>query len=563
MVSGPIVHVIATVALIVVLASVMLYSYINVNLMVNENLRNVFKAIAENYASVIRSLYEEKINNTIARINSPVEVSSKKYYNVYIGYGHSLSELFPAIRNDPGYNDFNIYVVVSTPDRTIYAYSRAMTASEPGIPPALLGKGKTYILTEYEGFWPWQGYSEGGLHWVCRLPINVREESGNDLQGYLVPITLDLTLMRCNYQGRTYTPSENDIRFTDSDGKTRLDYWIEYWDESSGKARVWVKLNISSNSTKTIFAYWGQALANSLSDPSIFIMYEDLDNYANLNELLITGRWHLKSKGVREYASENYEFSYSGKSHGGLRINATLIKEFANASFIIFSNDYFEVTNYGLIFEGLVAPFTLEARDVTFSIYKSTTEEALVTDSFKTQVYDYYTSGQDLSYYGFNPIWGEWYIDQENNVLVGINNGKPDGLPDYYKVAAIIKSNGEYTSQKLGQENFTFMAKLYIEPDKVYRGVFISDSDSIGSNTIGIGIYADTSQLKLVKTNMSNLDSQELDINYTSYSGWVYLKVSASGPGSAINTWDIYVYDEHGNILLEHHDGKALGGINP
>jgi len=214
MVSGPIVHVIATIALIIVLMSVTLYSYVNVTLMVNENLRNIFKAIADNYASTIRLLYDKKTNNTIAQINNPIEVSSRKYYNVYIGYGKNLSQLFPNIRNDPGYNDYNLYVVVSLPDRTIYAYSRALTTNKPGTPPVLLGKGKVYRLPEYKGFLPGQGYTEGGFQWVCRLPINITERSGNDLQNYLVPITLNLSIMKCTYQGKTNTPSKNDIRFT-------------------------------------------------------------------------------------------------------------------------------------------------------------------------------------------------------------------------------------------------------------------------------------------------------------------------------------------------------------
>jgi len=578
MVSGPIVHVIATIALIIVLMSITLYSYVNITLMVNENLRNIFKAIADSYASTIRLLYEEKTNNTIARINNPIEVSSRKYYNVYIGYGKSLSELFPNIRNDPGYNDYNLYVVVSLPDRSIYAYSRALTVNEPGTPPVLLGRGKVYRMPEYKGFLPGQGYTEGGFQWVCRLPINIVERSGNDLRNYLVPITLNLSTMKCTYQGKTYTPSKNDIRFTDSDGKTRLDYWIEYWNETEGLAKVWVKLNIPSSSTKTIFAYWGQPLARSLSDPNIFIMYEDLGKYYNLTDLLNSGNWHLRTEGISSYTGENYVLYYSGSTYNGILINATLEKLYRDAFLDIFSAKYFQIGDQGFICEGLVAPFTENAHDVTFSLYNSTTEEALFDFSVKSEVYDYYTSEVDLLNY--TVIWGDWGIgtlydtnnNESYNVLVGNNTDTPKGLPEVYKVAAIVRKNAEYqssgTGQAHGQENFTFIAKLYIEPDGVYRGVLISENRSIylsSINTMGIGLVEDASGLRLVRTDIPEFITTTLsNTDIYNYSGWVYLKVSARGPGQANPAWDIYVYDQGGDLLIEFHDrGTYLGSLDP
>jgi hypothetical protein len=56
-----------------------------------------------------------------------------------------------------------------------------------------------------------------------------------------------------------------DIRFTDSDGTTLLNYWIEGLCNSQN-TRIWVKVNISASSTKTIYLYYGNPSANSLSN---------------------------------------------------------------------------------------------------------------------------------------------------------------------------------------------------------------------------------------------------------------------------------------------------------
>jgi len=56
-----------------------------------------------------------------------------------------------------------------------------------------------------------------------------------------------------------------DIRFTDENNNL-----LNYWQEADGK--FWVKVNISANSTKTIYLYYGNPNANSLSNASnVFI----------------------------------------------------------------------------------------------------------------------------------------------------------------------------------------------------------------------------------------------------------------------------------------------------
>jgi hypothetical protein len=67
----------------------------------------------------------------------------------------------------------------------------------------------------------------------------------------------------------------SDIRFTASDGTTLLSYWIESY-TVSGSATVWVKINddLSTNPT-TIYIYYGNPNATSLSNGDAVFNYFD------------------------------------------------------------------------------------------------------------------------------------------------------------------------------------------------------------------------------------------------------------------------------------------------
>jgi len=57
-----------------------------------------------------------------------------------------------------------------------------------------------------------------------------------------------------------------DIRFTDSDATTLLNYWIESGCNSAS-TKIWVKVpSIPASSTKTIYVYYGNPSATSASN---------------------------------------------------------------------------------------------------------------------------------------------------------------------------------------------------------------------------------------------------------------------------------------------------------
>jgi len=68
----------------------------------------------------------------------------------------------------------------------------------------------------------------------------------------------------------------NDIRFTDDDGETLLDYWIE--DPTQDPITVWVKVKDSLDTDVDIYVYYGRSGASSASDgDSVFEFFHNLD----------------------------------------------------------------------------------------------------------------------------------------------------------------------------------------------------------------------------------------------------------------------------------------------
>ena len=84
-----------------------------------------------------------------------------------------------------------------------------------------------------------------------------------NLTNWLVAIKLDSN----NFDFSKTQPSGADIRFTDSDGITLLDYWIEYYDTSEQEATIWVKIPlVPANQTKSIYMWYGNPSAVNQSD---------------------------------------------------------------------------------------------------------------------------------------------------------------------------------------------------------------------------------------------------------------------------------------------------------
>lgn len=116
------------------------------------------------------------------------------------------------------------------------------------------------------------------------------------------PITINTTSNLINYQVNvsiTYDsdmqPDFDDVRFTNEEEDTELDYWIE--SKSDGEwCNVWVKVDsIDTNNGTQAYMYYCNPFAASASNvTNIFLLYDDF-----LGTSLDTGKWetHISKKG--------------------------------------------------------------------------------------------------------------------------------------------------------------------------------------------------------------------------------------------------------------------------
>lgn len=117
-----------------------------------------------------------------------------------------------------------------------------------------------------------------------RIPITI--SSQNAISGYQIPVVIDTSsLIRL---GRM-KPDLSDIRFTDSDGVTLLPYWIQpgSYPDAKNKTKIWVKIPSIPAGTKTIYMYYGNPSASSMSDGrNVFDFFDDFNT-------LDTGKWKV------------------------------------------------------------------------------------------------------------------------------------------------------------------------------------------------------------------------------------------------------------------------------
>ncbi|MEM0481238.1 MAG: DUF2341 domain-containing protein, partial [Candidatus Aenigmatarchaeota archaeon] len=122
-----------------------------------------------------------------------------------------------------------------------------------------------------------------------RIPITIKENSGKNLTDYQVLITLDTASL---ISAGKMKSDCGDIRFTDSDGTTLLNYWIESGCNSTN-TRIWVKVpNIPASGTKIIYVYYGNPSATSLSNGDL--VFDFFDDFRNANSIN-TSKWVISA----------------------------------------------------------------------------------------------------------------------------------------------------------------------------------------------------------------------------------------------------------------------------
>lgn len=135
-------------------------------------------------------------------------------------------------------------------------------------------------------------YSGGG-EWEYSMEINLKENSGQDLTNYQVPVVLNSS----NFDFSRAHISGQDIRFTAGD--RQLQHWIEEWNVQSKRATIWVKVpSIASGGTARITMHYGNPLASDISSgTSTFEFFDDFSGNS-----LAFGNWEQFTTGGGQLA---------------------------------------------------------------------------------------------------------------------------------------------------------------------------------------------------------------------------------------------------------------------
>ena len=89
----------------------------------------------------------------------------------------------------------------------------------------------------------------------------------NNIDEVLSNFTILIELNSSNFNFNSAKTNGEDIRFTDSSDSTELKYEIEYWNKTSEKAIIWVKIpSISNTTTTSIYMYYNNSAATDNQD---------------------------------------------------------------------------------------------------------------------------------------------------------------------------------------------------------------------------------------------------------------------------------------------------------
>lgn len=154
------------------------------------------------------------------------------------------------------------------------------------------------LLTE-QTHYRWRN-DDGGLgvpdtewfdsNWTKRKSVRIKNSDGSTYTNAVVGFTVvdDTASIRADF---------GDLRFTDSDGTTELDYFIASTSADGSTAEAWVEIpSLAANSTKIIYMYYGYTVATSnASATATFIAADDFED-GDINEYSgDTGLFNLAS----------------------------------------------------------------------------------------------------------------------------------------------------------------------------------------------------------------------------------------------------------------------------
>jgi len=111
--------------------------------------------------------------------------------------------------------------------------------------------------------------------WQYRRAVTVDNPGGTILTDFQIQISLDNT-----FDFSEANPNGSDLVITADDGTTLLPLWIESWDATGQLAHIWIKISSIPIAGTSIFMYYGNINALSISDGALtFDFFDDFNDF--------------------------------------------------------------------------------------------------------------------------------------------------------------------------------------------------------------------------------------------------------------------------------------------
>lgn len=334
--------------------------------------------------------------------------------------------------------------------------------------------------------------------WGFRDQITVTNYTGVALTDY--PVKVSLTSTSVNFWSKVESGGAS-VRFTNSDGTTLIDHYIESFDYSGTTSTIWVKIpSLAAHTSTTIYLYYTNSGASDTSNGNnVFTFF---DNFAS--DTIDATKWvELDTYNVISATGGSLLMeAYEGNLWHGI---------YATTSYAVDRSN-------GLILEGDVTTFNTLNKDQNFIFgLKDTTASASAAAMINNFKYSFYFNG---AYHVSNPfaLYADMLVVSGNN-WVQINTTYnfrivvyPGGGADYFikggyftdwtlvyrsTVAysgslevAIDKQEGKYVVDNVRVRKLSMPANSTAEVFPRYSTttpVFTTTTDPVWGNDQGIG----------------------------------------------------------------------------
>jgi len=330
-----------------------------------------------------------------------------------------------------------------------------------------------------------QGWLSG---WKYRIPITI-SNSGGALSNYQIQITVNTASLISAGKMRSDC---GDIRFTDSDGTTLINYWVNPVDINSQYTRIFIKVPSIPSGSKTIYMYYGNPSATSQSNADN--VFELFDWFYYDNGVINTNKW-----GVWTY-SDTSSSSITLSSNSWLKMSFSLASSgVAGASLI--AKNALSSGSYDLHAEIKINPPS-------------------VSPSFTTSVYAGFTNSSSPSSYPSNFYYQVPIYKAAGGVSLSSSNAETIGV--FYGSSSSTTSTG-YS----GNANVIYLIDVYLLNGNVQAKIIRYNQGTVDyTQTLTGGSFSPPSLYPFLSL-LGVADSSALGSNYALY-GIIYVKKYAS-----------------------------------